>query len=80
MPEWLLSLSVGGVIMGLLGILYKNMLTKSEHADVCKANTKAVKEEISSTIKEELKDMKEYFDVKIERDILRELRRLNGRI
>ena len=62
MPEWLVIILVGGVIMGLIGVIYKNVLTKSEHAEVCKKNTMVIQENIKNTIKDELKDIKQYFD------------------
>jgi uncharacterized membrane protein (DUF106 family) len=78
MPEWLISILVGGVIMGLIGVIYKNVLTKSEHAEVCKKNTMVIQENIKNTIKDELKDIKEYFDLKIENVVLKEIRKING--
>jgi uncharacterized membrane protein (DUF106 family) len=78
MPEWLISILIGGVIMGLIGVIYRGVLTKSEHADLCKRNTQVVQENIKTTIKEELKDIKDYFDLKIENVVLKEIRKING--
>ena len=64
--------------MGLIGVIYKNVLTKSEHAEVCKKNTMVIQENIKNTIKDELKDIKEYFDLKIENVVLKEIRKING--
>jgi hypothetical protein len=83
MPEWLWAIIIGGVVMGLIGIIYsaltnrvtkletwkeerptlKEMLTRSDHADICKLNTK----ELKDFIKEEL------LEVKLE------IRKVNGR-
>jgi len=78
MPEWLLSIVIGGVIMGLVGVIYRGVLTKSEHADVCKTNTQLIQKDIKITIKEELKDIKDYFDLKIENVVLKEIRKINN--
>jgi len=78
MPEWLISILVGGVIMGLIGVIYRGVLTKSDHAEVCKKNTMVIQENIKNTIKDELKDIKEYFDLKIENVVLKEIRKING--
>jgi len=79
MPEWLISVLVGGVIMGLIGVIYRGVLTKSDHAEVCKKNTMVIQENIKNTIKDELKDIKEYFDLKIENVVLKEIRKINGK-
>jgi hypothetical protein len=78
MPEWLISILVGGVIMGLLGVVYRGVLTKNEHAEICNKNTTVIQESIKNTIKDELKDIKEYFDLKIENVVLKEIRKING--
>ena len=79
MPEWLISLLIGGVIMGLIGLVYKGVLTKADHAEVCKKNTQVVQDNIKTTIKEEMKDIKDYFDLKIENVILKEIRIRNNK-
>jgi len=83
MPDWLWAIIIGGIVMGLIGVIYntftnrvakletwkderpavKEMLTRSDHADLCKTNTKELKE----FIKEELNEVKV------------EIRRINGR-
>ena len=101
MPEWLLTFLIGTVILGLVGIIWNQVmkrinkiedwkerspmadevLTKSVHAEICKENTKDLRELIHQNgiaISKQIQDMKDYFDVKIERDILSELRKLNG--
>ena len=52
----------------------EELLTKSIHAEIC--DTKIDK--LEKSISKQIDDIKEYFDVKIERDILVELRKLNG--
>lgn len=79
MPEWLWMIIVGGVIMGLLAIVYGGVLTKNEHAEICNKNTVVMQESIKNTIKDELKDIKEYFDLKIENVVLKEIRKINGK-
>jgi len=64
--------------MGLIGVIYRGVLTKSDHAEVCKKNTMVIQENIKNTIKDELKDIKEYFDLKIENVVLKEIRKING--
>jgi len=60
----------------------EEMLTKSYHADLCKDNMREVKDLIidnRETLIAQIESLKKYFDVKIERDILVELRRMNGK-
>ena len=77
MPEWLLTLLIGGVIVGLIGVIYQGVLTKSEHAEICKENTWVVQKDIKTTIKDELEEIKKYFDLKIENEIMKEIRKIN---
>ncbi len=80
MPEWLLTILVGGVIVGLLGVIYgtfagrvskledwkdkrpTEVLTIARHYELCKDNTK----ELKDFIKEELEEVK------------KEIRKTNG--
>jgi hypothetical protein len=62
-----------------LGLVYSGVLTKNEHADICNKKTVVIQESIKNTIKDELKDIKEYFDLKIENVVLKEIRKANGR-
>jgi len=78
MPEWLWPILVGGVVMGLIGIVYRGVLTKHEHAEMCGKNTKDITDKLTKAIRDELKDMKVYFDLKIENVILKEIRKKNG--
>lgn len=60
----------------------EEILTKSTHADICKGNMKEVKDFIIDNRKvliDQIESIKEYFDMKIERDILVELRKINGK-
>ena len=102
MPEWLWIIVVGGVIIGLVSLIYKiqdnrllniekwkekipmtdELLTKSSHADICKDNMKEVKDLIVDNreiLIDQIESIKRYFDLKIERDILVELRKMNGK-
>jgi len=78
MPEWLLSILIGGAVMGLIGVIYRGVLTKSEHGEVCKAAKKEVFDDFKVTLKEEMQGMKDYFDLKIENVVLKEIRKING--
>lgn len=102
MPEWLWVILIGGVILGLVTLIYgiqdqrvaklerwkeiypmkEEVLTKSTHNEICKENLKDVKTfiiENKETVAKQIESIKEYFDMKIERDILVELRKLNGK-
>ena len=79
MPEWVWTLLVGGVLIGLIGVVYRQMLTKSEHAELCKKNSDEVRDVIKSTVREEMNDIREYFDLKIENVVLKEIRKMNSR-
>jgi len=79
MPEWVWTLLVGGVLIGLIGVVYRQMLTKSEHAELCRRNSDAVRDAIKSTVREEMNDIREYFDLKIENVVLKEIRKMNSR-
>lgn len=60
----------------------EEVLTKSSHASICRENLEDVKNliiENKEAVKDQIESIKEYFDLKIERDILVELRRLNGK-
>ena len=78
-PEWVWTLLVGGVLIGLIGVVYRQMLTKSEHAELCKKNSDEVRDVIKSTVREEMNDIREYFDLKIENVVLKEIRKMNSR-
>ena len=78
-PEWVWTLLVGGVLMGLIEVVYRQMLTKSEHAELCKKNSDEVRDVIKSTVREEMNDIREYFDLKIENVVLKEIRKMNSR-
>lgn len=78
MPEWLLSLLIGGVVMGLIGVIYRGVLTKSEHADICKMNSTAIRDDLKAFVREQFDGMKEYIDLKVENVILKEIKKLNG--
>jgi len=106
MPEWLWIIIVGGVVLGLLSLIYQmkskreeiidkwkekmpmsdEILTKSSHAEICKENTRENTREIKDMIIDSRKILvkqvellKEHLDLKLERDILVELRKLNGK-
>ncbi len=102
MPEWLWIILVGGVVLGLLKLIYsiknkrdetidrwkekmpmpEEILTKSSHADICKENTKPIKDlilENREIVKDQLNGFREYFDLKIENTILTELRKINNK-
>jgi len=64
--------------MGLIAVIYQGVLTKSEHAELCKKNMGESQESMKKFIKDEFKDVKEYFDLKIENVVLKEIRKANG--
>jgi hypothetical protein len=94
MPEWLLVILVGGVILSLVGIIYKlqsgrvtaveddmkkrpkaeEVLSFAMHSKICRETTN----QFLTFVKEQHEDLKAYFDMKIENEIMRELRKLNG--
>jgi len=78
MPEWLMSVLVSVVIVGLVSVLYKNtrgaMMTKLEHTKICKANSTAWQK----FVEKQTEQLKEYFDLKIENVVMKELRKLNN--
>jgi len=76
LPEWIWGL-IGAIMMGLIGLVYKSMLTKSEHSEVCKKNTFEVNKTVEKVIKDEIGGIKEYFDLKIENVVMKELRKIN---
>ena len=53
----------------------KEILTVADHHKICKAIT----EEVANTIKEQTIDLKDFFDVKIENVLLKEIRKLNNK-
>lgn len=60
--------------MSLIAVIYKQMLTKSEHAQLCHSNTAEVKKFfVEETVK-----IKEHFDLKIENVVMKELRKINN--
>lgn len=77
-PEWVWGI-LGVIIMGLIGLIYKNMLTKPEHNEICNKNTKKLVDDFGKVVKDEIEDVKEYFDLKIENVVMKELRKINGR-
>ena len=102
MPEWLWVILVGGVIIGLVSLIYgiqdnrvgklekwketrpmaEEILTKSNHAQLCKENMKEIKDVLIDNREILIKHvelLKEHLDLKLERDILSELRKLNGK-
>ena len=74
MPDWLWAIIIGGIVMGLISVIYAaltnrvtrlelwkeerprlgEMMTRSDHLQYCKDNTKELKE----FIKEELQAVK----------------------
>lgn len=59
----------------------EEVLTRSIHAEICKDTLKDVKNLIIDNNKilvKEVESLKQYLDLKIERDILVELRKLNN--
>jgi hypothetical protein len=107
LPEWLWIIIVGVVLLGLMKIIFTEILTKSQHSTTCKesqkeivkvvfteALTKSQHEAICKDAQKEVKDMlienreilvehvkllKEHLDLKLEKDILAELKKLNGK-
>lgn len=95
MPEWLLSILIGSIILSLIGIIYKlqsgrvtnleedlkkrpkaeEVLSFAIHAQLCKEITN----QSLAFMKEQTQELKAYFDLKIENEILRELRLMNGK-
>ena len=78
MPEWIWSIVIGGMVMGLIGVIYRGVLTKNEHGELCKGAKKEVFDDFKITLKEEIQGMKDYFDIKIENVVLKEIRKING--
>lgn len=102
MPEWLWVILIGGVILGLVSLIYgfqsqrltnvekwketrpmaEEILTKSIHSTICKENMKDIKDLLTDNrdiLIKHVQDLKEHLDLKLERDILFELRKLNGK-
>ena len=86
MPEWLLTLLVGGVIVGLIGVIYKQLLTKSDHAEICRETQQSLirsrKEDMEQMFRLHrawLEDRFESLNDKIENTVMKELKKLNGR-
>ncbi len=95
MPEWLLSIIIGSIILSLVGIIYKfqsgrvtaleedlkkrpkaeEVMNFTIHAQLCKETT----DHYFNFLKEQTEDLKHYFDLKIENEILKELRSMNGK-
>lgn len=67
MPEWIISLLIGGVIVSLMGVIYKGVLTKSDHAQICQANSRELMKGVKDLINERMDDLKESMnkDIKI---------------
>lgn len=101
MPEWLWIIIIGGVVIGMVSLIYKiqdnrifriegwkekipmteEILTKSFHANLCKDNMKEVKDlmvDNREILMDQIESIKRYFDLKIEKEILAELRKMNG--
>ena len=78
MPDWLLTILVGGVIVSLIGLVYKGVLTKAEHAEMCKTAHQLTNENFKGFVKDEMRELKDYLDIKIENVILKEIRE-NGK-
>ncbi len=69
-----------GAIMGLENDLKKRpqaeeIMTLSIHASLCKNNTR----EILDFMKEQAENLKTFFNMKIENEILKEIRKMNGK-
>ena len=75
MPEWLISLLIGGVIMGLVGIVYRGVLTKSEHALACRENSKEMIEDVKDMLNERMDNLKEFMRKDVKIAILEEMRK-----
>ncbi len=73
MPEWILQILIGVVIVGLISVIFSQMLTKAEHGRWCHANT----EEIKLFIREELNKFDDALDLKIENAILKAIKKVN---
>ena len=76
MPEWLLTLLIGGVIVSLIGIIYNSLtgrvsrlerwkegrpvevLTMSRHYELCKENSKELREFIKDEMEEVKKEIR----------------------
>lgn len=82
MPEWLWVIIIGGVVIGLVTVIYSEILTESKHSKICKENTKPIKDLILENrviVKEQINGLREHLDLKIENTILTELRKINNR-
>lgn len=77
MPEWLISLLIGGVIMSLVSIIYRGVMTKSEHAEACRGNSKELMKDVKDMVTERMDDLKEFMRKDVKVAILEEMR--NGK-
>jgi len=77
MPEWLMPILVGGVIVGLISVIYKGVMTKDEHSKVCKENSKELMKDVKDMITERMDDLKEFMRSDVKVAILEEMR--NGK-
>ena len=79
MPEWLLTILVGGVIVSLLGLVYRGVLTKSEHAEACRYNSEKLMKEVKEMLGERMDDLKEFMRSDVKIAILQEMRDGKGK-
>jgi len=94
MPTWLVELCIGGAIMGLVGLIYRNVTERiRKHEDwketMPKSDeilTKSVhgeicherNKEVMDAIAKSTDDLKVHFDLKVENVILTKLKEMNG--
>ncbi len=73
-----ISIGVGVIIIGLASYIFRRekeaMLTKEEHAKLCKTNTKELVDDIKEIIDEKNKNLEKFMLVEIKNKILEELR------
>ena len=70
----LLQFLFGAAIVALIGIVYRQMMSKTEHSVMCHGNTEEIKRYFSA----EMVKFQDMLDLKIENAILKAMRKING--
>ncbi len=94
MPEWLLSILIGSIILSLVGIIYKfqsgrvtnledDLKKRPKAEEVLSFSThsqlcKETTQQFLTFVKEQTEELKSHFDLKIENEIMKELIKMNG--
>lgn len=94
MPSWLLEIIIGGVVMGLIGLVYRNATERLRNMEKWKEGIPTTEEiltksthsdichdrtkELTDFIAKQGDDLKAHFSLKVENVILTELKKING--